>query len=140
MHMALYSQELADKICNELETGDKSLRQIARELGMSHSTIITWARDREDFHAQYARAREVGDDAQFERLEDLSSEAPQTMGGMVDSGWVSWKKNQIDTFKWCLARKRPKKYGDKLAMEVTGEVSLAERVQKAREKAANDTD
>lgn len=138
--MTPYSQELADKICRQLESGDKSLRQIAREVGVDHSVILTWARDNQNFQNQYARARDMGDDAQFERLEDLSSEAPQTIGGMVDSGWVSWKKNQIDTFKWCLARKRPKKYGDKLAMEVTGEVSLAERVQKAREKAANDTD
>jgi hypothetical protein len=28
---------------------------------------------------------------------------------------VNWKRNQIDTFKWMLARKLPKKYGDKIA-------------------------
>ena len=77
-------------------------------------------RDHEDFATNYARAREIGDDVEFERLTDMASEEPERGKFGVDPGWVNWQKNRIDTFKWCLARKRPKKYGEKIQQEVTG--------------------
>ena len=111
----MYSPELGTQICEGLEDG-KSLLQVCRELSLNESTVRKWARDNPDFGTNYARARELGDDAEFERLAELASEEPQkTPQGFVDSGWVAWKRNQIDTHKWMLARKRPKKYGDKMA-------------------------
>jgi len=110
----MYTEELGAQICAGLEDG-KSLLQVCRELNLKESTVRTWARDNPDFSAKYARAREMGDDAEFERLAELAAEPPkETAQGFVDSGWVTWKKNQIDTAKWMLARKRPKKFGDSL--------------------------
>ena len=88
------------------------------------------------FGDNYARAREDGDDVEFERLTELASEEPPRVKGFVDSGWVAWKRNQIDLAKWMLARKRPKKYGDRTAIEHSGEVNvtLAERIAQARKR------
>lgn len=109
-----FTPELGNQICDELETG-KGLRQVARELRLNECTVRKWARTIPEFGTQYARAREIGDDAEFENLTEMAAEEPRlTPQGFVDSGWVSWKKNQIDAHKWSLARKRPKKYGDKL--------------------------
>jgi len=116
--------EMATRICEELALGDKSLRQIAREEGISHSLILKWAAKDESFRDQYRVAREIGDDAEFERLIDEATEPPLMTERGVDSGWVSWKKNQIDTMKWILARKRPKKYGERIEQEHTGSLGV----------------
>lgn len=118
---AMYTQPVADIICKRLAEGE-SLRSICRDPGMpDHSTVLEWVRNSPEFANQYARARDVGDEAEFERLEELADEAPErTATGAVDTGWVAWQKNRVDTRKWTLARKRPKKYGDKGAIELTG--------------------
>lgn len=110
---SLYTQELGDKICERLAEGE-SLLAICRDIQISEGTVRTWVRDHQDFATNYARAREIGDDVEFEKLNEMASERPPTVKGFTDAGWVAWKKNQIDTFKWSLARKRPKKYGDKM--------------------------
>ena len=55
----------------------------------------------------------------------------------VDIGWVAWKRVQIDTMKWLLSKRNPKKYGDKIGLEHSGEINvgLADRIAKARKRA-----
>lgn len=109
-----YTVQDGDAICEMLQDG-KSLSESARALNLKESTVRNWVIDHPDFAAKYTRAREIGDDVEFENLAKLAGEEPRlTPQGFVDSGWVAWKRNQIDTFKWQLARKRPKKYGDKV--------------------------
>ena len=119
----MFNQETADLICERLAHGE-SLRGICSADGMpDHSTVLKWAREREAFGNQYARAREDGDDYEFEGLEVLADEKPErTPSGAVDTGWVAWQKNRVDVRKWTLARKRPKKYGDKLDLNHTGRI------------------
>src|SRR6185312_4418034 len=133
-----YSEEIADRICDRLMRGD-SLNAICSEDAFPpESTVRQWVTDnREGFSAKYARAREIGADREFDQLNAIASEEPPKVKGFVDSGWVAWKRNQIDTMKWSLARKLPKKYGHKLDLNHSGElnVSLAERISKARKNA-----
>ena len=117
-----FNQATADLICERL-AGGESLRSICRDDGMpAHPTVLLWARENPEFADQYARAREIGDDHEFEGLQDLADEEPERgPTGAVDSGWVAWQKNRIDVRKWSLARKRPKKYGDKIETTVQGQ-------------------
>ena len=111
----MYGQETKDLILQRLSTGE-SLRAICRDDGMpDFATVKRWAADDEVFRAQYVRAREEGTEAEFEALEDLQEELPErTPQGSVDTGWVAWKRLQIDTKKWALSKKAPKKYGEKI--------------------------
>jgi transposase len=110
----MFSQEVADRVCERLAQGH-SLRQAAEAEGVHNSTVMQWARDNDAFAKQYARAREIGYDLDFEQLEELAAEPPpQTASGSTDAGWVQWKRLQIDTKKWALSKKAPKKYGDKV--------------------------
>lgn len=118
-----FDQSKADLICESLEDGE-SLLSVCRRLSLKESTVRSWAKLNPAFDANYTRAREDGDDIEFERLAEIAAEEPPTVKGFVDSGWVSWKRNQIDTAKWMLARKRPKKYGDKLNLDHSGEVAI----------------
>ena len=139
-----YTPELGDAICARLVTGDVSLRQVAREIGVSHSTILLWALREPTFADQYARACEIRDEASMELIDDLRTEEPErvTIEGpkgakqtSVDNSWVQWKRVQMDAIKWQLAKRRPKKYGDKLDLNHSGgvNVTLSERLAKARE-------
>jgi hypothetical protein len=121
---SLYTVELGDTICDQLAEGGKSLRSICRDLEISYATVLTWVRDSEDFSNQYARAREVGNDADFEGLLDLAAQPPPKVKGFSDSGWVSWQKNLVDAHKWSLSKRCPKKYGDKLDLNMAGSLNV----------------
>jgi hypothetical protein len=116
MRQTKYTPEIAAEICGRLAEGE-SLRSICRDERIpAESTVRGWDLDNvQGFSAEFKRAREIGTDVEFERLAEMASEEPRTVKGFTDAGWVNWKRNQIDTFKWMLARKLPKKYGDKIA-------------------------
>lgn len=116
----MFTQEVANRVCERITEGD-SLRKAAEAEGVKHSTFLLWVKENPALADQYTRAREAGTDAEFERLSDLNDEKPQLgPSGAVDAGWVAWKRLQIDTKKWELSKKAPKKYGDKI--EQTHEV------------------
>lgn len=115
----------AAKVC-ELVAEGNSLRAACESVGFSHSTFLDWCRDNEELANQYARARDNGVDAEFERLQESVEEEPAIgPSGGVDAGWVAWKRLQVDTKKWALSKKAPKKYGDKTQHEVTGTFNVS---------------
>lgn len=117
--------EKAAKVC-ELVSEGQSLRAACDSLGFSHCTFLDWCRESEDLANQYARAREDGHDAEFERLQATVEEQPAIgPSGGIDAGWVAWKRLQIDTKKWALSKKAPKKYGDKTQHEVSGSLTVS---------------
>ena len=107
------------RVCELLEDG-LSLLETCRRLGIPYATVHNWAYLHPDFKEKYARAREIGDDIEFERLTELAMQEPPKAGKGMDTAWVNWKRLQIDTAKWMLARKRPKKYGEKVQQEISG--------------------
>lgn len=123
----LRTPENADYICNALEDG-KTLRQIAKELGVRHSHIAGWglgtgfgARD-EVFMERYARCLSSRWDDMAEQVIEIAEEIPpvDTLGH-VDSGWVQNQRLRIDTKKWLLSKALPRKYGDKVEATVIGD-------------------
>jgi hypothetical protein len=116
----VFNEEKAQAICALVAEG-KSLRSAAAENGITHRVFLNWCDARPELATQYARARATGTDAEFEELEALQAEEPRlTASGSVDPGWVAWKRLQVDTRKWALSKKAPKKYGEKI--ETTHEV------------------
>lgn len=122
-----YNDELADLICDRLSEGE-SLLNILRDAGMpSRQTIYRWLRDddKQSFRDNYDQARIAGADKQFDELYETALKAePEN---------VSVHKLQIDTMKWCLARKLPKKYGDRI--EVDQKTELNAKVEMTHDKA-----
>lgn len=120
--MAEYDRSIASVICERLAEGNTSLREICRAEGMpAPSTFLLWASEDKALAEQYARAREAGNQAEFEGLYALADEKPPLdEKGKVDPAWVTWQKNRIDTRKWALSKKDAKRYGDKVTQEHTG--------------------
>ena len=107
-----YNTDTARLIC-EMRSAGESLRSICRDDDMPHvATAMRWISEHDEFREQYARACEIDADIEFDALNDIADAATPAD--------VQVRKLQIDTRKWCLARRSPKKYGDRQAIEHTG--------------------
>ncbi|RYE96052.1 MAG: terminase small subunit protein, partial [Oxalobacteraceae bacterium] len=74
--MSVYSEEIADKICDGLADA-RSLRSICCDPDMpSQSTVFRWLGDDRylAFREQYARAREAQADALFDEMLDIADD------------------------------------------------------------------
>lgn len=115
-----FSPETANEICERLSRGE-SLRSICadEESGWlpSARTVHRWLASEEEwaesFRQQYAHAREMQADAKFDEADAIAKAAT------VENVQVA--RLQIDTIKWQTSKLAPKKYGDRLTTEHTGE-------------------
>ncbi len=118
-----YTQELADKICEEISQG-KSLRKICEIEGMpSGVTIFSWFRKYPEFLKQYERATEERTETQQEIIIDLGDKAiihAEAADPKAANAVVSAYKLKADNLKWSMSKMKPKKYGDKLDMTTNG--------------------
>jgi hypothetical protein len=116
---SIYSQELADRICERLASGE-SLRAICLDDGMpSWPTISKWLNEKPEFVTQYARAREDQAEAHADRIIEIADDAD------IDP---HHKRIMVDARKWVASKLKPKRYGDKLDLEHKGEVGLTVNV------------
>ena len=118
-----WTKQLEDKICEDIESG-LSLREVAKKNGISKALILKKAAILPEFRDRYAHAIELRTDTDFEGLIDAIDMKPEYNEKGVDSGWVNWKRLQIDTIKWALSKRNPKKYSDKLGLEHSGELGI----------------
>ena len=120
-----YTPELGDKII-ELLTGGMSALAISRLDGMpTEGTIRNWAVNPDysdqDFITKYARARELGADHEFDRLEDIEQELRDHTGDKEYNAHAA--RVLIDSIKWRLSKKMPRLYGERAHLEVSGGLS-----------------
>jgi len=121
---SIYSQELAVTICDRLIHGE-GLRAICRDDAMpSISTVIDWIKNKDDFSAQYARARELQAELLLDEIleiaDDSSQDAIDTANGKVaNTEFIARSRLRVDTRKWAMG-KMSRKFNDKIIQEVTG--------------------
>lgn len=129
MRPAIYDREkLVPEIVERLSTGE-NLRAICRDEHMpSWNLIYQWMESYPDIAKAIARARELGADAIAESIVDIIDETPGRIisesGDRVDPGYVAWQKNRAEQRLKLLAKWQPKKYGDRVALEHSGEIAL----------------
>lgn len=110
-----YTPERAAEICQRIADG-KSLKTISAEEGMPDDyTILRWLDRNGEFRVQYARARDRRVEKMAEEILSISddpNEDPQS------------RRVRVDARKWLMSKWAPKKYGDKLEVEQTGEQTI----------------
>jgi hypothetical protein len=103
-----------------------SLRQIlkADTVGKlpAQSTVYEWLIRHPLFAEQYARAREEQADTNADEILEIADEHPPEYTDekgrtSLDVTYIQWQKNRIEARKWTAAKLRPKKYGDRMAVE-----------------------
>jgi hypothetical protein len=126
-----FTQEMADLVCERIAVDGHSLKEIGRDLSMpSTGTILHWAATIPSFTDQYTRARE--------RLlehwaEDTIDIADTTHEGVkteisdkfgikeIHGDMVEHRKLRIEARKWLLSKLAPRKYGEKLDLNLGGQ-------------------
>ena len=99
-----YSEEVTQKICDELANG-KSLRQICAQEGMPVvGAVCKWLAIYPEFHIEYAKAREAQAEYYADEIVDIADNATLEE--------VQKAKLQIDSRKWVASKLKAKKYGD----------------------------
>ena len=122
-----YSEEQKEKILNNIfnmiESG-KSLRFALSQIPLSSSTFFIWIEEDPEKSKHYAYVTDIRTELKFESIEQDYSEEPQRDAetGRIDSAWVQLQRLKIDAKKWELSKLNPKKYGDKIQQEHSGEL------------------
>jgi len=116
-------------ICEHIADG-KSLREICRAEGMpSKTTVMRWLADSQEFRDQYARAREAQADHFADEILEIADDATndwmtrkvgEETTTVADHEHISRSRLRVDARKWLMSKMAPKKYGDKLDMELSG--------------------
>lgn len=103
---------MADDICNKIADG-QSLRAICKdEEYPDRSTVFRWLADpaNTEFRDQYALAREASADAD---ADDIGHYAREAAEGRIEPAAA---RAAIDGLKWSAGKRKPKVYGDKVAL------------------------
>ena len=131
-----YSAELATTICERIADGE-SLRSICSEVAMpGKSTVMHWLEQHHEFASLMARARDLQADALFDEMINIADDGRNDwMERQASDGQAAgWRENgeairrsqiRISTRQWMAARLQPKKYGDKLDLNHSGQIAAA---------------
>jgi hypothetical protein len=123
-----YNSHIAFVLCTRIAEGE-SLREIVKDAGMpDRSTVYDWLLRHPEFADQYARAREEQADTLADEIIAIADEQPEIIavtdkktGALIehklDGAFLQWQKNRIDARKWTAMKLKPKKYGDRMAVE-----------------------
>ncbi|MDR3004428.1 MAG: terminase [Acidovorax sp.] len=137
-----YSPQVAQKICAELSKGIP-LAVICREKGMpAVRTVSDWKAEHKEFAADFARARDEGYDAlaagclEIAEADITVKTAKRGQLPVTASDEIAHRKVKIETRLKLLARWDPKRYGDRKAVDLTVNDSLAERLGRAKARKA----
>ena len=121
---SIYNQELAAKICERLIYGE-GLRAICRDDAMpALSTVVDWVKDKPEFSAQYARARELQAELMLDDILEIADDSSRDtidtpLGKIVDHDVIQRARLKVDTRKWAMG-KMSRKFNDKVIQEHTG--------------------
>lgn len=108
------SKANAERILEKIRNGN-SLREICAAQGLPLSKVYEWLNG-EEYRDKYAAAQEDRADKMFDDILEIADSVKP------DKNAVAAARLQIDTRKWVMGRMCPKKYGDKVNLDVSGKV------------------
>jgi hypothetical protein len=90
--------------------------------------------------AQYTCARTERADYIFEECMDIADESENDIdeNGQLDQEAIQRAKLRIDTRKWMLGKMQPKKYGEKIDIEMKADIDLTVVEVVTRDQAEDD--
>ena len=145
---SLYTLALAAEVCERLSNGE-TLEDICRSAHMPATrTVYLWTETYESFAADFARARTRGFDAiaaDALRISNTPVEGVEYVtkadGGVEErrGDMLGHRKLQIETRLKLLAKWDPKRYGEKLALEVDDVTDRAEQMRQRRARRLGET-
>lgn len=128
----LYTEELAEAICEQIATTSKGMKAICADLDISVITVLCWLSEghrnyKEDFAKIYARAKEMQAEMLADEIlqiaDDGSNDTYTDEEGRekTDHDVIARSRLRVDSRKWIASKLKPKKYGDKMDVTSDGE-------------------
>jgi len=109
-----YTESKFNYIVEQIEAG-RSVNSICAESDMPNRNVFyAWLDSNPELQNKYARACEQRADAIFDEMEAIIRSTP------ADRDEIAKTRLLVDTQKWQLSKMNPKKYGDKIQQEITG--------------------
>lgn len=103
-----WTPELIDSICTRIAQGE-SVAKISKDKSMPcESSIWVYAAKNKEFQSAITRAMEIRTEREMEALVELADTADEKNANAV--------KLKVWTRMWLAGKRKPKKYGDKLAL------------------------
>lgn len=131
--MAYDIENTFKQILLSIEEGNSLRATLKREDMPTSTTFYEWIDSDKEKALQYARACEKRADSIFEEILDIADDASNdfTLADIGDgvqiekfnAEHVQRSKLRVDARKWMLGKMNPKKYGDKLQNEHSGEIT-----------------
>ena len=121
--------DIVNEIINWIAHGN-TLRSYCRQKNKPNwRTIYNWLeKDDGDFIARFAHARDMGADAIAEECLEIIDAPPPLCGSegntRLDPAAVQMQKNRVEARLKLLAKWNPKKYGEKVGLDHTGDIKL----------------
>lgn len=115
------ARQACDEVLTLLEDG-LSLRAASHQCGITPQLFNHYKRGDKDLAVAYARAMEA-------RADLLADEAIEIADNESDS---SKARNQIDVRKWAASKFNPKRYGERIDMNVTQSLDITGALEEAR--------
>lgn len=123
------SEDKMIEVCNIMSTSHLGIVKICKQVGIGSVSFYNWLDESEANKKRYARAREAQADLLVEEMIELSDDKSgdtlsTKIGEQGNAANVARAKLQVETRKWLSGKLKPKKYGDKIEVENTGEVKI----------------
>jgi len=144
MNPRALTPELKDEVCRRIADG-ATVREFAAQGGMpGKSTIFAELRRDPEFADAYAKAREMQLESWEDELLAIADDVSRDVvtrpdgGAAFDHEHIARSKLRVDTRKWIMSKRLPRRYGDRVAQELSGpdggaiEVSDVSRLEAAR--------
>lgn len=122
-------ENIFEHIFNEIIEG-RALRNILKEdKGMPPAvTFFDWLNKDENKSKQYARACELRAEAIFDEIIEIADDKSKDItitdnGEIANNEFINRSRIRIDARKWIASKLNPKKFGEKVQQEHSGEIT-----------------
>lgn len=106
-----YDPEIANRICEGIANGHSLVSILKEDEELpTYTTIMKWLKDFPEFSDNYRRAREDQADHDADKIGDI---AERVVKGLLEPNAA---RVAIDAYKWAAGKRKPKVYGEKLAL------------------------
>lgn len=107
----MYSKEVAEQICRGIAEGNSLISVLKEDDELPrYTTVMQWLKEIPEFADNYARAREDQADHDADKIGEI---AERVVKGLIEPQAA---RVAIDAYKWAAGKRKPKVYGDKVAI------------------------
>lgn len=129
--ITVYTDELGDRICEEIATTSIGLRHICEKLDVAYSTVTGWIYNKEHpMSGKYAHAKRMQMEHMADEILEIADDGSNDLMTIVKGDTVYEQENKevtnrsklrVDSRRWLMSKLMPEKFGDKLDITTGGD-------------------